>query len=221
VTGLVLHLVTRGRIGALLVVAGAAAAVGLLLLPLAASDNGSLAVHMAEHLVLLDLAPVLVLLGLVLSGRGATRLPAPSRAAAVAALAISLGLFGLWHAPAAFDTAAVHPALHAAEHLSLLAAGALAWGPLLGSRWTGRLDPFAALAFVGAVRLAQAVLGNVLLWSPGPLYTPYDDGPAALDDQRLAAALMMGEGTLVSVAVVVWLLARLMDGATAVPRSAR
>jgi hypothetical protein len=62
--------------------------------------------------------------------------------------------------------------------------------------------------FVVAWRLAQTVLGNVLLWAPAPLYAAHAasrDGLDPLDDQRVAAALMMGEGTIVTVALLVWL----------------
>jgi cytochrome c oxidase assembly factor CtaG len=57
----------------------------------------------------------------------------------------------------------------------------------------------------------------VLLWAPAPLYAVYAS-PAAdrldpLTDQRLAAALMMAEGTIVFLALAVWLGVRALTDA--------
>jgi cytochrome c oxidase assembly factor CtaG len=107
-----------------------------------------------------------------------------------------------------------HEPLHLLEHASFFAAGVLVWLPLLETlpapAWFGAGPK---LLFVVVWRLAQTVLGNVLLWAPAPLYAAYATprgGLDPLDDQRLAAALMMGEGTLVTVGLLVWLGHRLL-----------
>ena len=91
-----------------------------------------------------------------------------------------------WHVPAPSTPRLRHPMLHQAEHASFLVAGLLLWAPVL-SPATRAAE---ALAFLFVTRNVQAVLGNVLLWAPHPLYR--DSG--SLHDQRLAGAIMLGEG---------------------------
>ena len=75
----------------------------------------------------------------------------------------------------------------------------------------------AKLGFLLVWRLGQTVLGNVLLWVPVPLYVVYTNAPVGgldpLTDERLAAALMMGEGTVVFLALAVWLGSRVLADA--------
>ena len=78
----------------------------------------------------------------------------------------------------AFDAALESPVLHQFEHASFLVAGILLWAPVLYPT-SGAAE---ALAFLFVTRNVQAVLGNVLLWAPHPLYR--DSG--SLQDQRVA-----------------------------------
>lgn len=151
--------------------------------------------HMALHLSLLDLVPVVVLLGL--RGRVSTLRVPPLPAGVVATL-----LLVVWHLPRVFDAALERPALHALEHVSFLVAGLLLWAPVLVPR-AGAAE---ALAFLFLTRNAQAVLGNVLLWVPRPLYA----NSGTLHDQRLAAALMLGEGLVAGMAAAAFLFVRLL-----------
>ena len=72
----------------------------------------------------------------------------------------------------------------------------------------------AKLGYIVAVRLIETVLGNVLLWS-GKVFYPYYEhahprwGISALHDQGLAGAVMMLEGSLVTIAALAWLFLRL------------
>lgn len=68
--------------------------------------------HMADHLLLGDLAPLLAAFALP---RGRVR--------AVPAVASWVATRAVWHVSAVFDAAVRHPALHALEHLSLYAGG--------------------------------------------------------------------------------------------------
>jgi len=152
--------------------------------------------HMAVHLVLLDGLPVLLLLA---AGRERiSRMRVRPVAAAVASTAILIA----WHLPGVFDAALAHPALHQAEHASFILAGLLLWIPVLSPR----IQAAEALAFLFLTRNVQTVLGNVLLWAPHPLYL--DSG--SMQDQRLAGAIMLGEGLLAGIAAGAWLFARLL-----------
>ena len=70
------------------------------------------------------------------------------------------------------------------------------------------------LAYIAVVRLLETVLGNVFLWSGTVFYPVYDDGTELwgiepLRDQGLAGAVMMIEGSLVTIAALAWLFLRL------------
>lgn len=158
--------------------------------PVPGAGDGLLAAHMARHLLLLEVAPVLLLL--------VWRLRVPPVPAAVAGTVAAVA----WHVPAAFDVAAARPAVHACEHLTFLVAGVALWAPVVHPR--GGAAP--ALAYLVVTRSVQTVLGNVLLWWPAPLYA----SGRGLDDQRLAAAAMLGEGLVAGLAAAGVLFARLL-----------
>jgi cytochrome c oxidase assembly factor CtaG len=63
------------------------------------------------------------------------------------------------------------------------------------------------------VRLAGAVLANVLLWSATVFYPHYRAGAArwgisALQDQSVAGAVMMVEGSFLTIGLFAWLFLR-------------
>lgn len=201
------------RIRVALFAAGLAVLVVALSAPLAAAAEDELVAHMGQHILLVDVVPALLLAGLTgpLLRPLLEVVPAPLLRLSHpwVALSVALVLFLGWHVPLLFDAAAVHEPAHLLEHTSFVAAGLLVWLPLLetlpGPAWFGTGPK---LLFVVVWRLAQTVLGNVLLWAPAPLYAAYATsrgGLEPLDDQRLAAALMMGEGTVITVGLLVWL----------------
>lgn len=153
--------------------------------------------HMAVHLVLLELAPVIMLLAIGRSRRARITLDP------VAAGIVSTAIVVAWHIPVVFDAALRSPILHGFEHVSFLVAGLVLWAPVLSPA----TDAAVALAFLFVTRNAQTVLGNVLLWAPHPLYR--DSG--TLYDQRLAGAIMLGEGLLAGIAAGAWVFARMLD----------
>jgi putative membrane protein len=194
-------------------------AVGLLLLvaayspPLESWTDERFAAHMAQHLLLGDLAPLALLAGL--TGpllRPLLALP-PVRALRVlthpfVALPLWAANLYLWHLPVAYEAAISADAVHALEHAAFLTTGALMWSPVLETlpapAWFGTA---AKLGYVVAVRLATTILGNVFLWTDGVVYEPYLG--AGESDQALAGALMTIEGSLVTLAAFAWLFLRL------------
>lgn len=155
-----------------------------------------LSVHMAIHLVLVEAVPVALLL---VYGRDRI---AKIRISPVAAGIASTALVVVWHAPVLFDVALGHLVLHQAEHASFIIAGLLLWAPVLSPA----ISAIDAFAFLFITRTVQTVLGNVFLWAPRPLYR--DSG--SLHDQRLAGAIMLGEGLVAGIAAGAWLFARLL-----------
>ena len=119
-----------------------------------------------------------------------------------------------WHLPALYQGAVSHPAVHALEHVCFFGFGVLMWMPLVGPlprpAWFGDL---ARLAYVLCVRVAGAALANVLLFSSAVLYPDY--APAergwdigAITDQQIAGGIMLAEGSLITLALLAWLLTR-------------
>src|SRR2546421_562256 len=107
-------------------------------------DDRLLSVHMVQHTLLLLVAPLLLLGGhpVLLALRA---LPTDPRRRLVRILRWSrrltgplqcLGVFSVvvlvTHLPAFYDATLRQPALHDAEHLAYLLAGALMWWPLVG-----------------------------------------------------------------------------------------
>jgi cytochrome c oxidase assembly factor CtaG len=166
---------------------------------------------MAEHLLLGDLGALLVVLGLT----GPVLQPVLRRAGWLRALGHPVVAFALWsanlfawHLPALHEAAVQSAAVHALQHGLFTALGVAVWMPLFGPLpqppWFRNLG---RLVFIVAVRLAGAVLANVLLWAERPLYDVYT-APDLLADQQLAAALMMVEGSLLTLVLFGWLFLR-------------
>jgi cytochrome c oxidase assembly factor CtaG len=156
--------------------------------------------HMIQHLLLGDIAPLLLVLAL--GHRAGLVHPMIALLAWCAALA-------LWHVPRLYDAALSDEAVHQLQHLSFFATGVLLWGAILEGR--------AALGWkIGAVvgvGLAGTALGNVFLWANSVIYDRYASAPRAwglspIADQQLGGAIMLAEGAAVTIAVFVWLVLR-------------
>lgn len=169
------------------------------------------AVHMAEHLLLGDIGALLIVLGLT----GPVLAPVLRRFGWLRALGHPVLAFGLWsvnlfawHVPVLHEAAVETAWVHALQHALFLGLGVAVWLPLFGPlpqpAWFGNL---ARLVFIIAVRLAGALLANVLLWADEPLYDVYT-APDLLGDQQLAAGLMMVEGSLLTLVLFGWLFLR-------------
>ena len=198
----------RGRFRA----AGAASfGVGVALLPIATLVplEGSFKAHMAQHLLIGDLAPLFVVLGL--SGpllRPALALRPVRSLRVLAHPLVALPLWALdlcgWHVAPLFDAALRHERLHAVQHLCFFTCGALLWAALLellpGPRWF-RMPQ--RLAYLGVMWLVSLSLSQVFLWSTRPYYTY-----GSVDDQRIGGGIMLLEGSAVMLGVLVWILWR-------------
>jgi putative membrane protein len=171
--------------------------------------------HMGEHLLLGDLATLLLVLGLTKSVlQPVLAIHAFSRLQVLAHPAVALPLWALnlyfWHVPALYEAAYGTAPLHALEHTTFLFFGCLMWmpvfGPLPKPEWFGAGWK---VAYVVAVRFAGAVLGNVLMWSGSVLYPIYADGErywsvSPIADQSTAGVMMMVEGTFLLLGVLAW-----------------
>jgi cytochrome c oxidase assembly factor CtaG len=171
-------------------VAGLAVVLGSAAAPL----DGRFATHMVQHLLLADVGPLLVVLGLP----GGRRLSRPRLA-----LPAWTALLVAWHLTPLYDASLRSDGVHVLQHASFAAAGVALWAALVlpGPAW---FTTAAKLPYVLAIWLVSLALSQVFIWSGHSYYGHY-----SLDDQRAGGGVMLVEGSLVMLGVVVWLLLRI------------
>ena len=194
---------------------------GLVLIVIAvASPIGSIAedlfsVHMVEHLMLGDIATLLIVLGVTAPLLAPVlQLPVFDHLRifinpAVAFVLWAINLY-LWHLPLFHEAAVRDELIHVVQHATFVFFGINIWmallGPLPKPAWFGTSAQF---AYIIAVRLTGAVLGNVLIFGE-VFYRVYDPGRAdwnvgAASDQAMAGGIMMLEGSVLTICLLAWL----------------
>jgi putative membrane protein len=181
--------------------------------------------HMVEHLLIGDIAALLLVLGLTgpllqpLLGLPVLRHLRVLVNPLVAFPIWAIDLYA-WHIPWLYDKAYGGAAVHALEHTMFIACGCLMWmallGPLPRPAWFTNAWK---LGYVIAVRFTGIVLGNVFMWSGTVFYSVYASGEAQhgitpLTDQSIAGVVMMVEGMFVSLGIFAWLFFRSAEEGT-------
>jgi cytochrome c oxidase assembly factor CtaG len=190
--------------------------------PLGVLSEELLYPHMVEHLLIGDIASLLIVLGL--TGpliAPLLRIHWVSQLRVLTHPLVALPVWAInlyvWHLPVLYQAALRHEGLHTVQHGCFLVAGFLMWmallGPLPKPAWFGNL---AMLGYVIAVRLIEAILGNVFLWSHTIFYPYYRVHEAIyhmspLQDQIDAGAIMMVEGSILTLILFGWLFMRAAD----------
>jgi putative membrane protein len=181
-------------------------------------------VHMTQHLLLADIAPILLLAGL---SRAFLR-PAVKRLRPVeealgplahpaTALALYVGLMWLWHIPAMYDLALDHAWAHALEHASFFTAGLGFWWYLIEPvPPRHRLRGPWSLAYLVTAKALMGALGLVLAFSPDVMYDAYASAPrtwglSPLEDQNVGGLVMMVEQSLVLVVAFAVFFTRMLE----------
>jgi putative membrane protein len=206
----------------------AAFAAGLLTLFVALSspidtigEERLFSVHMLQHLLLGDVAALVLVLGL--DGRllrPLLRVRVVHRLRVLAHPLVALPLwavnFVVWHLPVLFDAALRHDAIHALQHTLFVTLGMLLWAaliePLPGPAW------FAApwkIPYVLGMWLVMLVLSQVFIWSSRVYYAPYAHdatlwGLSHLSDQKAGGGVMLVESMFTMLPALVWVLLRVL-----------
>lgn len=176
-------------------------------------------VHMIQHLLLADVASLLIVLGFTgpllqpllsfRAGRPLRRLTHP-----VVAISLFTANLYLWHVPFLYQAVLTDTSLHVLEHLLFLTTGILLWMPLFGPlpkpRWFGKSAHVIYTAFIW---LPGMVLANVMMWSDSVFYPAYSKtaeaaGITPIADQSTAGAILMGECTIFALAIFAWVFLR-------------
>lgn len=179
--------------------------------------------HMLQHVLLGDIAPLLLLLSLsrVIMRPATRRLARVERALGPlaspgTAILVWLGTMYLWHVPALYDAAAQQPLLHMVEHVSFFLAGLALWWPLVQPVPMRRaLRGMQPLAYIAVAKGGLAALGLFLAWSSTAHYPWYEDTPriwglSPVEDQNVAGVIMMVEQSVTLVLVMVWQFTRML-----------
>jgi cytochrome c oxidase assembly factor CtaG len=179
--------------------------------------------HMLQHILLLDIAPILLILGLtkILLRPATRRLTTIERRSgylahpAFAVIAYA-GFMWLWHIPAMYDLALRHDGIHVLEHVCFALAGAFYWWHLLSPiRGRMRLGGMGPVLYMVSTKLLVGLLGLVLAFAPTAIYPFYEHQPhywglTPGEDQNMAGLLMALEQSIVMGIALVYLFVRML-----------
>jgi putative membrane protein len=178
--------------------------------------------HMVQHLLLADLAPIALILGLtkIILRPATRRIHAIERRAGpfghpAFGVVAYVGAMWFWHVPPFYDAALHHDGIHVIEHLSFAAAGGLYWWHLLSPiRSRLRLGGMGPVAYMVSTKVLVGFLGVALAFEPKQLY---DYGPGGtrwgmspLDDQHVAGLLMGLEQSIIMGIALAYLFSRML-----------
>lgn len=181
--------------------------------PLAMLDHEMLTAHMAQHLLLMTLAPPLILLGMPqrpLAHHALQRFFQVTRRPQyehIRQLANALthpafcwfaaaGTLVVWHIPPVFMLGMRSQIWHGLEHASFLATGLLFWLPVVRARQSSLKWPESSiLLYLFLATLPCDILSGFLVFCDRVVYpvflsSPRSFGLSALEDQQCAGALM-------------------------------
>ncbi|MEA2439837.1 MAG: hypothetical protein QOH76_1261 [Thermoleophilaceae bacterium] len=179
--------------------------------------------HMTQHILIGDIAPLLLLLALsrVIMRPATRRLQSIEKrlgpfASPITFIVLWLGLLYFWHIPALYNAALEHPFVHALEHVSFFTAGVMVWWPLIQPvPMRHRLSGLGTFAYIGGAKIGLGLLGLFLTWSSVVAYSFYEHVPriwglSAVQDQQVGGAIMMVEQSLVLVTAFTILFVRML-----------
>lgn len=195
-----------------------------LLGPPDAYDDRLLSAHMAQHLLLGDVAAPFLLLGLraplllfyppravlaLLARRGGLRRAfAVLRRPLVALPTYVVVTYG-WHLSTLFEGALRHPLLHALEHECFLAANLLLWWPVIEPARRRMGGQLWKIGYIFAARMSTMFLAMMFVFARGVLYADVygrgaREGISARADQQAGGGMMMTLDIVIMVVAVCW-----------------
>jgi putative membrane protein len=192
--------------------------------PLAALDHEMLTAHMAQHLLLMTLAPPLILLGMprkpladgLLQSEPMQQLASVLTHPVVCWLAAA-GTLVLWHIPSVFMLGLRSQTWHGVEQASFLATGLLFWSPVIRPlQHSWKWPESSILLYLFLATLPCDILSGFLVFCDRVVYpvflsSPRSFGLSALEDQQCAGALMWTCVTIVYLVAGAVFTARLLS----------
>jgi putative membrane protein len=210
--------------------------------PVHALGDELLSAHMAQHLLIADLAAPLLLAGarnpvlgfllprpaLVTVARSARLRGAFRwlRQPLVAVPVYVLVLYG-WHFAVFFEAAVRHPFVHGLQHMSFVAIGVLVWWSALEPKRRRLRGELWKVPYIIGARMAGMFLGMSFVLIRVPIYTGVyaagdrGHGLSALGDQQTAGAMMVALDLLIMVFALCFFFLRASQDADAEDRRRR
>jgi putative membrane protein len=203
--------------------------------PIDSISDDLMVVHMVQHVLLLDFAPILLILGLnkVLLRPVTRRLHTLERRAgfiAHPAFAVFayVGVMWVWHIPALYDAALRNTTVHAFEHLCFFSAGMLYWWHLLSP--IPSRHPFTGMGpvvYMSTTKLLLGALGIALAFAPASFYPFYQHHPdywgiTPSQDQSMAGlAMALEQSVVMGIALAYFFVRMLTESERAAQRAER
>ncbi|MGE5265407.1 MAG: cytochrome c oxidase assembly protein [Acidobacteriota bacterium] len=160
-------------------------------------DTYLFSAHMLQHLLLIEVVPPLLILGLtrdlvtrVLRWKSLCALERFLTRPLLAWL-LGIGTLWLWHVPSLYNLALMSDFIHVGQHLSFLITGTMFWWPVLGVYAPHRLSAPAALVYLMAAAMASTLLGILLAYWPAFSYSPYQH---PVDSLHILSLIRQGWG---------------------------
>ncbi len=191
--------------------------------PIDSLGDQLMVMHMVQHILLLDIAPILMILGLtkVLLRPATRRISTVERKAGylahpVFAVIAYVGFMWLWHVPFMYDAALQHSGIHAIEHVCFAVAGFLYWWHILSPiRGRMRLSGMGPVAYMTSTKILVGLLGIALAFAPTEMYAFYAHHPhywglSPKEDQNMAGLAMALEQSIVMGIALAWLFVRML-----------
>jgi cytochrome c oxidase assembly factor CtaG len=173
------------------------------------ADNYLFSMHMFQHLLLSEIVPPLLLLGIplawwewVLTWRPLAAAEKMLRQPPVAWLC-GIAALWIWHWPRLFDATLNNEGLHAFQHLCFMVTGTIFWYPVVTPVPGHRMTAFPAVSYLFTACTFSSLLGIVITFCSYQIYpfylSPTDDLGvlpqlrgllSAHEDQQLGGLLM-------------------------------
>ena len=203
---------------------GIACLAAALLSPVDRLAEQLMSMHMLQHILLLDVAPILIILSFtkVILRPVTRRITVIEQkvgllAHPVTAVLLYGGVMWTWHIPALYDAALESPVVHVLEHLMFSFVGGLYWWHVLSPiRARMRLTGLGPLGYMLSSKVFLGLLGVVLTFAPSSFYAFYERQPefwglSAQEDQAIAGAIMALEQGLVMGIALAYLFFQLLN----------
>jgi putative membrane protein len=177
------------------------------------------AAHMAQHVLLLAVAPPLIVLSSPWT-RLWQSLP-PALTHPLVAWTLFNVIMVVWHVPVLYDLALRSGALHILEHGLFFATGLLFWSAAFDS---ARLASWWRIAYLTTGMLVGWLIALVLAFATSPLYSTYAALPhrpwglSELADQQIAAGVMWVPGSLAYTVAIIVFVYRWLEPEASAPR---
>ncbi len=210
--------------GRLSLFVGSQLCLGLALLsPIDSIADNVMFVHMIQHVLLLDIVPILVVLSLT---KGLLR-PVTRRFTTIEARAgfiahpafaalLYIAVMALWHIPMMYDLALQHEKVHYLEHTCFLIAGMLYWWHLFAPiKARMALGGMGQIVYMSVTKFFVGMLGIILTFSNHAFYPWYEHhheywGLTARVDQNLAGVVMALEQSVIMGIALVYIIYRML-----------